>query len=200
MDSLESDAAAGAPIAPPPIAPMMGADSDVLVVVDVQEQLCPVMHNPRQVLFNGARLATAATRLDIPCVVTEQYPKGLGPTMVDIRSLIPPESVVEKLTFASTGCPAFVERMVALKRPQAVVFGIESHVCVTQTALGLRQRGFGVFVVADACSSRVEASQIQAEKRLVAAGVTLVTTEMVLFEWLQTKENPAFKDIMGLIK
>lgn len=179
---------------------LMRADRSVLVVIDVQERLCPVMDDPRRVLFNGARLLTAANRLSVPVVCTEQYSKGLGPTMIDLRALLPEGSVVEKTAFGAMAEPAFRQALGERDRPQVVLCGTEAHVCVLQTALGLRQGGYDVFVVADACGSRRPESERAGLDRMAAAGCAVVTTEMVLFEWLGDKTNPAFKDISALVK
>jgi nicotinamidase-related amidase len=183
---------------------LMERDQSVLIVIDVQERLCPVMDDPRRVLMNGARLARGAGILGLPVVVTEQYPKGLGPTMHDIRAEAPQDAdhcaYLEKLTFSSAATPAVMGHLDRLGRRQAVICGIEMHVCVLQTALGLRARGWDVFVVTDACSSRQPSSEAGALARMTGAGVQPVTTEMALFEWLGGKEDPAFKDIMGLIR
>jgi len=172
----------------------------VLMVVDVQERLCPVMDDPRRVLVNGAILVRAARATDVPVLVTEQYPKGIGPTMVDVRDLVPADAIIEKTAFAATGEPAVTARLAALGRPQVVVCGIEAHVCVLQTCLGLKAAGHEVAMVADACSSRRPANAVAAEKRLAAAGVAVMTTEMALFEWLGDATHPAFKQVHGLIR
>ena len=171
-----------------------------LVIIDVQEKLCPVMDDPRLVLFNGVRLLKGAAELAVPVVITEQYPAGIGPTMIDLREAAPADCYVEKTTFSSANCPAFMERLQATGRKQAVVCGTETHVCVLQTALGLLREGYEVFVVRDACSSRQPASIEAALARMAHAGCHIVTTEMVLFEWLQNCTRPEFKPVLSLIK
>ncbi|WP_041795293.1 hydrolase [Pararhodospirillum photometricum] len=178
-----------------PVPSLIKADESVLVIIDVQEKLCPVMADPRRVLLNGSRLLRAANRLGVPVVVTEQYPKGLGPTMHDIRVDMPQGAMVEKRFFSAALEPAVRERLESLGRRQAVLCGIEMHVCVTQTALGLKDQGWSVFVVEDACSSRSPESVAQAKQRLATQGIPLVNVEMALFEWLATKDHPAFKEI-----
>jgi nicotinamidase-related amidase len=179
---------------------LMRADRSVLVVIDVQERLCPVMNDPRRVLFNGARLLTAANRLSVPVICTEQYPKGLGPTMIDLRTLLPEGAVMEKTAFGAMAEAPFRQALADLDRSQIVLCGTEAHVCVLQTALGLREAGHAVFVVADACGSRRPESERAGLERMGAAGCGVVTTEMVLFEWLGDKTNPAFKEISALVK
>lgn len=178
----------------------MGAATSLLLVIDVQEKLCPVMDDPRRVLANSLRLMRAAARLEVPCVVTEQYPQGLGPTMIDLREAMPPGVMLEKRTFCATEDPDIRARLDLSGRRQAVLCGIEMHVCVLQTALGLRGLGWDVFVVTDACSSRRPESEVAALVRMQVAGVVPVSTEMVLFEWLHGKDNPAFRAIMEMIR
>lgn len=179
---------------------LMRADRSVLVVIDVQERLCPVMDDPRRVLFNGRRLLQGAALLDVPVLCTEQYSKGLGPTMIDLRELLPEGSIIEKTSFGSMGEPAFREALAATGRDQVVVCGTEAHVCVLQTALGLREAGHPVFVVGDACGSRRPESETAGLARARDAGCSVVTTEMVLFEWLGDKAHARFKDIAALVR
>lgn len=179
---------------------LMRAETSALIVIDVQERLCPVMDDPRRVLFNGARLLKGAALLDVPVLCTEQYPKGLGPTMIDLRALLPEGAVIEKTRFGAWDEAPFRERWRALDRSQAVICGTEAHICVLQTALGLRAAGVEVFVVTDACGSRRPESEVAALTRLSAVGCHPVTTEMALFEWLGGKAHPSFKDINALVR
>jgi len=170
-------------------------DQSCLVIVDVQERLAPVMANPRKVIDGATRLVAGAKRLSVPTVISEQYPRGLGPTMVDVRELADEGDFVEKTAFSCVGEPKFMEKLEALGKRQIVVAGIEMHVCVLQTCLDLKENGFDVFVVTDASGSRFSQDEDTAKARLSAAGVQLVTIEMVLFEWLEKAGTPEFKDI-----
>lgn len=171
-------------------------DRSSLIIVDVQEKLCPVMDDPRRVIYNSCRLLRGAALLEVPVTVSEQYPKGIGPTMADLRPYYDPSVVVEKITFSCTETPAFQERLKGINRPQAVVAGIESHVCVLQTCLGLLADGYEVFVVEDACSSRQALDLRLAMERLRGAGAAVVSTEMVLFEWLERADDPLFRTVL----
>jgi len=173
----------------------MSAVRSCLVVVDVQERLAPVMADPRKVIEGAARLVRGAKRLSVPVLISEQYPRGLGPTMVDVKSVAPEGTIVEKTAFSCMGEPAFAERFAALGRRQAVIAGIEMHVCVMQTALDLKALGYEVFVAADACGSRFVEDEEIARRRMVINGIELVTIEMVLFEWLERAGTPEFKDV-----
>lgn len=171
-----------------------------LLVVDIQERLAPAMADPEPAIRNSATLIQAARRLDVPILVSEQYPQGLGPTVSALRALAPAESFVSKVSFSCAHDPAIRERLAELGRPQVVICGMEAHVCVLQSALGLKQAAFAPYVVADATDSRVVASKDTALARLRADGVEIVTTEMVLFEWLAQAGTAEFKDLIKLIK
>lgn len=172
-----------------------------LLIVDVQENLGPVMAEPRQVYRHCGLLLRGAATLGVPVTVTEQYPRGLGPTMGELVQLLPEGTPrMEKVHFAATAEAEILDRMRGLGRNQVVVAGIEAHICVTQTVLGLAAAGFTPFVVADACSSRVQANHQLAMERLRGAGIGVVSTEMVLFEWMARAGTPQFKEVSALIK
>ena len=179
---------------------LMAAERSVLVIVDVQERLCPVIADARRVLRGCRVLIQAARRLAVPVVATEQYPQGLGPTMVDLRELLAPGEVLPKMTFSLADDAAVLARLEGLARPQLVLAGIEAHVCVLQSALRLNQLGWRVFVVEDCCGSRDPENARRAAARLNAAGVGMVSLEMVVFEWLQVAGTAAFKELINLIK
>ncbi|MBP2314460.1 hydrolase [Azospirillum soli] len=179
---------------------LLSAERSALVIVDVQERLMPAVVEPDRVLRNIDVLLKAAGELKVPVLVSEQYPKGLGPTVAPVRNALPPDSVVEKITFSSAGAPAFMDRLVGLGRKQIVLLGAETHVCVLQTALAVAAADFDVFLVADACSSRTEANIELAIARMRANGIEIVSTEMVVFEWMERAGTPSFKIISQLIK
>lgn len=182
---------------------LVDASLSLLLVVDVQDRLAPVMDDRDRVVRNSTILMKAATELGVPVVVSEQYPKGLGPTIPELRSLARDEDVYAKNTFSCLRDEAIAARFAAENRPQTIVAGIESHVCVLQSALDLvdrRGNGGGVFVVADAVDSRRPDSREIALDRLRQAGVSVVTTEMVVFEWLRTAASPSFKALSKLIR
>lgn len=179
---------------------LMRAEKTSLMIIDVQERLAPVMSDPRRVIRGCCLLLRAAQLLKVPVVASEQYPRGIGPTMVDLREWLPPEGAIAKMHFSAADEPAIVERLEAIDRPQVVLAGIEAHICVLQTALGLRERGQEVFVVTDASASRRAENEEAAWARLREAGVNLVSTEMVLFEWLRVAGTPEFKELVALVK
>lgn len=174
-----------------------------LLVVDVQERLLPAMHDGDAMVERCAVLMQAAQRLGIPVTVSEQYRKGLGPTVPRLDNIKGDAVVMEKMHFSCSADPAMaahVEGVSRSGRSQLVICGIEAHVCVTQTALGFKAMGLPVSVITDAVTSRRPESMRTAMDRLSAAGVTLANTEMAVFEWLHQAGTPAFKDLAKLIK
>lgn len=179
---------------------LMDAKRSSFLLVDVQDNLVPVMADARAVYRGCALLLRAAARLGIPVIASEQYPKGLGHTAGELAQLLPEDAVMEKIHFACSADAAIAARLAALGRDQVVIAGIEAHVCVLQSALGLKAQGYQVFVAADACSSRQAGNHHAAMARLAANGIGVVSVEMVVFEWLHQAGTPEFKDMVGLIK
>jgi len=158
----------------------------------------PAIAGGDEVVANAGRLLAAAGELHIPVVSTEQNPKGLGPTVAD---LVRPEGthpVVAKMTFDSCLAPGVMDALPA--GHHVVLAGCEAHVCVLQTALGLLDRSRRVYVVADAVGSRQPDNKKAALRRLERAGAEIVTTEMVVFEWLGSADDPNFKSVIALVK
>jgi nicotinamidase-related amidase len=182
----------------------MYRDRSQLVVIDVQERLLPAMQDPDGVVTNCRRMIQAARRLGIPATVSEQYPRGIGPTVEPLRGEAGGDvPVLPKMHFSCLRDGALRDRFQGLRgggRNQAVLAGIESHVCVTQTALDFIAAGYETFVVADAVSSRAAHSRDFALHRLRQAGAVIVTCEMALFEWLEMAGTPEFKDLLALVK
>ncbi len=168
----------------------------LLLVIDVQEKLVNMI-NETEVKDNAIKVAKACGILDIPAVITEQYPKGLGSTIEEVKNALPNAEYIEKTTFS-----ALKEDEVKkfLSQKQIILFGIEAHICVLQTAMDLLNEGYEVFVVQNACGSREEANKQAALRRLIHSGAQIVTTEMVLFELLEGSKHPKFKEVQALIK
>ncbi len=179
---------------------LLDAAHSFLVVIDVQERLAPAMTAGDDAIDRCALLMKAARRLEVPVLLTEQYPKGLGATVPALAELAPPDATVAKLHFSCAEDPRFIDKVETLRRDHAVICGIEAHVCVLQTALGLADRGYAVIVVEDATASRRPADKAAALRRMERAGVTIVTAEMVVFEWLGRAGTPEFKDLSQLIR
>lgn len=180
---------------------MIDRDDSLLLVIDVQAKLWPHIANREQVKDRCALLIRGAAKLEVPIVVSEQYPKGLGPTLPELQQALPAGSTMcEKLAFGCLGESDLAGRLDALGRRTLVVCGIETHVCVLQTALEALDKGYRVAVVADAVGSRLESNRQLALERMRAAGAAVVSAEMLLFEWMRTARHPAFKDISALVK
>ncbi|MEQ1608017.1 MAG: isochorismatase family protein [Hyphomonadaceae bacterium] len=166
-----------------------------LIVIDFQTRLMPAIHEGARLVGNAQRLVKAATLLKTPVLVTEQNPKGLGGTVPELADAGP---VVTKMSFDACAEPAFLDALQADE--ELIVCGCEAHVCVGQTVLGLLARRRRVFVVRDAIGARSAENKEAAILRMAGHGAEIITTEMVVFEWLRTSEHPQFRTIAGLIK
>lgn len=172
-----------------------------LVLIDMQEKLLPVIDNSERVLQRCGFLLEAAGLLTVPLIVTEQYPKGLGRTVAGLRTVTEAAGcvVLEKLRFSA----ADVLAQTLSKRPelrQVVLAGIETHICVLQTALDLQASGLEVILATDATGSRNDADRSAALTRMSAAGVVMGTAESIAFEWCESAEHPAFRQLSGLVR
>lgn len=171
-----------------------------MVVIDIQERLLPAMHDRERVLQNAVRLTQAAAILKVPVIVTEQYRKGMGPTVPELAAGIGGVEPIEKLSFSCCGADAFGAALENHGAGDVILCGIEAHVCVLQTALDLLDRGFRAFVVADAVSSRTPENCSLALGRLRESGAVIVSTEMILFELLNRAGTDEFKQVLPLVK
>lgn len=179
---------------------LIRADDSVLVVIDMQERLVPAMLAPARTLRNATLLIEAAREMSVPVLLTEQYPAGLGRTMPDIARAAHDSPVFEKVHFSCMEDENFARALTGLGRNQAVLAGMEAHICVVQTAASLLEAGYEVFVASDATASRSLESEQACLQRLGAAGVGIVTSEMVVFEWLGKAGTPAFRKMLPKIK
>ncbi len=173
---------------------LMNRDQSVLLVVDIQERLLPHIHEGQAVLDNALWLVKVAQRLGVPVMLSEQYPKGIGHTVAVLRGLTLPENIAEKLHFSCVAANC-LGGLPGSERPQVVVAGTESHVCVLQTVLDLKKAGKEVFVVADAVGSRKPSDKELALARMRGQGVQIVSREMVAFEWLKQAGSDEFREI-----
>lgn len=175
----------------------------MLIVIDVQERLMPVIHQRDEVVNNIEKLVRGCHVLDVPLLVTEQYVKGLGTTVEPLRRALEETSgyrPVEKSCFSAYGCGEFLAEMRALRRKQVIVAGVEGHVCVYQTVLDLVGAGHEVTLAADAISSRTAENRDIALRRMTAEGARLGSVEMILFELLVTSGTDEFRAISRLVK
>ncbi len=175
----------------------LSSDSSMLLVVDFQARLMPVIDGGEGAVANARRLIDAAALVGVQHLFTEQNAEGLGPT---VPELTPDEHslIIHKMTFDAVRTPGFLERLPV--GSAVVVAGCEAHVCVLQTVLGLLEAGRRVFVVRDALGSRRAESKDTALRRMERYGAEVVTTEMVVFEWLGSAEHPRFREALALVK
>ncbi|WP_162200132.1 hydrolase [Kiloniella spongiae] len=178
----------------------MSVDDSVVVVIDVQERLAPAIPELQAILKANELILKTASELSVPVLVTEQYPKGLGHTVEQLRDFYAEKNVFEKISFSSAGCASFMTALKETGRRQVIVTGIEAHVCVQQTVLELLADRFDVFVVADAIGSRVDDNRKLALERMIRSGAEVVSSEMVMFEMLKKAGTPEFKKLSNLLK
>ena len=178
----------------------LSVQDSALVVVDIQERIIPKIFDQQTVVSNTVTLIKSAEILNIPIIVTEQYPKGLGSTIPEIKDLIVPWQPIGKICFSCFGNSDFSRKLKELKRDNLILCGIESHVCITQTALEGLKSNYSVFFVKDAISSRTENNRETGFERMAQAGAIPVSTEMVMFELLREAGTDNFKQIVGMIK
>jgi nicotinamidase-related amidase len=171
-----------------------------LLIVDIQERLAVAMAERGKVVANAGHLVAAAKLLGVPVLHTEQYPKGLGPTVAELREALAPAAPVEKLTFDCCGEPTFAPALEQAGRSTVIVCGMETHICVLQTVLGLLAQGLTVHVVADAVCSRDAENRRTALAFMRDAGAVVTCTETVLFQLLVRAGTPEFKAIQARIR
>ena len=179
------------------------AQQSQLLIIDIQERLASAMPADilEKVIKNNNILLTAATELEIPVSHSEQYPKGLGNTVNAIAEQIPKESsAVTKTSFSCADAVGFNDLIAKHKRQQIIISGIESHICVLQSAIQLQHKGYAIYVVEDAVCSRKKLNHKNAIERLRQSGVIITNTESVIFEWLRDAAHPKFKELSKLIK
>ena len=171
-----------------------------LVVVDVQGKLAQLMYERENLFKNIQILIKAAKILNIPIIWCQQYPKSLGPTVCQIADSLADNEPIDKASFSCCGQEQFNNKLNDLDRQQVLLCGIETHVCIYQTAVDLQRKGYQVHVIADSVSSRALENKQIAIDRMSIKGIDISSTEMVLFELLKTAEHPKFKQIAALVK
>ena len=177
-------------------------ERSLLIVVDIQARLAPHVADAAAIIARAEALVAAAAQLAVPAFLTEHCPDQLGPVVSPLRERFAPAHVFAKTRFGAADHPAFDALLHGTGRQQALVAGMEAHVCVMQTTLGLLSRGFEVFVAGDAVGSRPAhaADRTYALERMRAAGAVIVGTETALFEWTRSGDDPAFRAVLGLVK
>ncbi len=170
------------------------------LVIDIQERLFPVMWEKEKFLSNCKIMIQGLQELNIPLIVTQQYTKGLGETLSEIKSKIPDFGYIEKREFSCCDEPTVVEKIKQLKAKNIIICGIESHVCVLQTAVDLKDAGLNPIVVMDCVSSRTRGNIELAMERFRFEGIMMTSYESILFELTRSSSANEFKDISKLVK
>ncbi len=179
---------------------MLTRENALLLVIDIQGKLADLMHDRHMLFANVQRMVRGAQILDLPILVTEQNPQGLGSTIPEISKLLEDVQTISKVSFNSCATPRFLHALEQTGRKQILITGIETHICVYQTSIDLLRRGYAVEVVVDAVSSRTALNKQIGLDRMRTSGAALTSTEMALYELLQVAEGPAFKAILKLVK
>jgi nicotinamidase-related amidase len=175
-------------------------DESLTVIVDIQEKLLPHIHEGDTILKNCIKLTGGLQALSVPVIITQQYTRGLGPTVPSIVNMFPDFSHIEKISFSCFDETAFKEKIVSLGRANIILCGIESHVCVLQTCIDLLEAGFRTIVVEDCVSSRNLNDKRIAIERMRQEGARITTMESILFELTRRAGNETFKKISGIVK
>jgi hypothetical protein len=181
-----------------PTVKRLRVDTSVVVVIDVQDKLLVKIPTRATLVRNAAFVLDVAAVLGVPVRATEQYPKGLGPTTSELARRLP-TPLPAKTAFSCCGAGTFLEELEMLRRPNVVLVGMETHVCVAQTALDLLEAGLHVFLPVDALAARGAVDHDTALRRLEQAGAVLTTAEAVAFEWTADASHPQFKAVSALV-
>ena len=179
---------------------MLDRNDTALILIDLQVKLARAIHAAAELIANCVKLIRGLQALEVPILVTEQNPAGLGPTVPEAAELLAPVEPITKLSFSCCGEPAFTHALKGLGRKQLLLAGMETHVCVYQTAADLASGGYEVQIVADAVSSRDPGDKAVGLARARAAGATITSVETALFELLNVAEGDAFHRIIEIVK
>jgi nicotinamidase-related amidase len=180
----------------------LDAERACVLCIDIQEKLLPLIRRGQRVVANGRKLLQGVRVFHVPVIATEQYPKGLGPTVSALGGVLKAceAQMLEKPTFSAWAEPRVRDALIRLDRPQIIVFGIESHVCVQQSVLDLVSRDYDVYVCADAVGSRGKSDHKTALGRMAQDGTFVTTVESVLFELCGRCDMKQFKELLEVIK
>jgi nicotinamidase-related amidase len=174
---------------------LLQQEKSCLLVVDIQEKLTPHILQQQKLIKNCQWLMQLSRELKVPMLVSEQYPQGLGKTVKDLQAYFEADEVMSKVHFSCASDSKCLQRINDLERRHIIIVGIETHVCVLQTAIQLQLLGKQVYVVADAVSARDETDHLYGLQRMRTAGIQVITKEMIFFEWLQFAATPQFKTL-----
>ncbi len=180
---------------------MIDIQNTAVVLIDIQERLVGMLNKQEIVVKQTSTLLNGTNIMGIPAIITEQYPKGLGETIPEVKNVMNQNNtIIEKTTFSALQTPVFAEKIKSLGKKDIIICGIETHICVYQTLCDLINEGFNVVVVKDGCASRTKESFKTGLELMRDAGAKLSNVETVLFELLKSSKNPCFKQVQALIK
>ena len=180
---------------------ILNIEDSLILIIDIQEKLANAVFNKQTLISKAEIIAKASNILNIPVIVTEQYPQGLGETIDCIKNHLNKDTkFFEKISFSALDNNDIKSAIKNTGRKQVIICGIETHICVNQTVRALTENNFEVNIIKDACGSRTEYEHTAGLERLVNAGAHILTTEIALFEWLKSAKHPNFKEIQSLIK
>lgn len=174
---------------------LVHANESLVMLIDIQSRLAPAIDGQQQVAAAAGWVLDVAALCQVPVLVTEHYPKGLGHTLAPLLEKITPEQILEKIHFSAWKEPAVRERLAQIGRRQIIILGTETHVCVLQTVLDLLADDYQVFVVTEAVGSRTAANKALALARMQQAGAVIISQEMLAFEWLERAGTDLFRQI-----
>jgi nicotinamidase-related amidase len=179
---------------------LMKREDTLLVIIDCQTKLMPAIKDNDEIEETVVKLTKGAQVLGLPVIVTQQYTKGLGPTLDSINEVLGEYEHVEKTTFSAMGAPEFVERIKAAGKKNILMTGVETHICVQQTTLELLEAGYNVYLIEDCVGSRRKSDKKAACRRMEAAGAVVTTYEAALYEVLKGAKEEGFKAISAIVK
>lgn len=179
---------------------LLDVNKSLLMVIDIQDKFRPILFNPDQVVLGTQKMITGCNQLNVPVIVTEQYPKGLGVTVVELKQVIKEDvPFFEKTSFGCCQDTVIEEQLALLNRKQIMICGIEAHVCVNQTVIDLLKKNYQVYLIEDAIGSRNENNYKIALKKMAQAGAVPSCIEMALFELMRSSKHPQFKEVQKII-
>ncbi len=180
---------------------ILNQKSSQLLIIDIQDKLINASFNKQIIEKKAVIMAKAAAILDIPIIITEQYPKGLGYTIQSIKDNAGLKAAYfEKTSFSAIENPTIASTIDKATKKQVIIFGIETHICVNQTVSALLTKGYDVSVISDACGSRYESENLAGLDRMRENGAHILTPEIAIFEWLKGARHINFKEVQSLIK
>ncbi|MBP3384488.1 MAG: hydrolase [Firmicutes bacterium] len=179
---------------------LMNREDTLLVIIDCQTKLMPAIKDNDEIEETVVKLTKGAKVLDLPVIVTQQYTKGLGPTVDSLNEILGEYEPVEKTSFSACGAPEFVEAIKAAGKKNILMTGVETHICVEQTTLDLLEAGYNVYLIEDCVGSRKKHDKKIACQRMAAAGAVVTTYEAALYEILRGAKEEGFKAISAIIK